>query len=61
MSVYLILKAERGLITTPRAYFLAAKDEFTNKTGFVHQMWQTDFTYFKIIDGAPVIREYRFR
>lgn len=47
-SVYRILKA-RGLITTPAHIFLSAADEFTNKTGYVHQMWQTDFTYFKII------------
>jgi transposase len=47
-SVYRILKA-RGLITTPAHLFLSAGDEFTNKTGFVHQMWQTDFTYFKIL------------
>jgi len=47
-SVYRILKA-RGLITTPEHVFLSASDEFKNKTCFVHQMWQTDFTYFKII------------
>jgi len=47
-SVYRILKA-RGLITTPEHIFLSASDEFKNKTCFVHQMWQTDFTYFKII------------
>jgi transposase len=47
-SVYRILK-ERGLITAPAHIFLSASDEFTNKTGFVHQMWQTDFTYFKIL------------
>ena len=47
-SVYRILKA-RGLITAPAHIFLSACDEFTNKTGFVHQMWQTDFTYFKIL------------
>ncbi len=47
-SVYRILK-ERGLITAPAHIFLSAADEFENKTGFVHQMWQTDFTYFKII------------
>lgn len=23
--------------------------EFKDKTEFVHQIWQTDFTYFKII------------
>lgn len=47
-SVYRILKA-RGLITAPAHIFLRAGDEFTDKTGFVHQMWQTDFTYFKIL------------
>jgi len=47
-SVYRILKA-RGLISTPSHILLSASDEFTNKTEFVHQMWQTDFTYFKIL------------
>ena len=47
-SVYRILKV-RGLITTPAHIFLSAGDEFTNKTCFVHQMWQTDSTYFKIL------------
>lgn len=47
-SVYRILKA-KGLITTPAHLFLSAGDEFTSKTAFVHQMWQTDFTYFKIL------------
>jgi len=48
-SVYRILKA-RGLITAPAHIFLSAADEFTTKTGFDHQMWQTDFTYFKILE-----------
>ena len=47
-SVYRILKS-RGLITAPAHIFLSAGNEFTDKTGFVHQMWQTDFTYFKIL------------
>jgi len=47
-SVYRILKA-RGLITSPAHILLSASDEFHTKTQFVHQMWQTDFTYFKII------------
>ncbi len=46
--MYRILK-DKGLITTPAHYFLSASDEFKNKTEFVHQMWQTDFTYFKIL------------
>lgn len=30
-------------------FLLSAANEFKDKTEFVHQMWQTDFTYFKII------------
>lgn len=47
-SVYRILKS-RGLITAPSHILIKAADEFSDKTAFVHQMWQTDFTYFKII------------
>jgi transposase InsO family protein len=46
-SVYRILK-ERGLITTPAYVLMQAAPEFKQKTRFVHEMWQTDFTYFKI-------------
>ena len=47
-SVYRILKA-RGLITSPSHILLAAGNEFSQKTCFVHEMWQTDFTYFRIL------------
>jgi len=47
-SVYRILK-EKGLITSPAWILMAASDEFKDKTTHVHQQWQTDFTYFKII------------
>ena len=47
-SVYRILKA-RGLITSPSHILLSAGNEFKNKTCFVNEMWQTDFTYFKIL------------
>jgi putative transposase len=47
-SVYRILKA-RGLITSPSHILLAAGNEYSHKTCVVHQMWQTDFTYFKIL------------
>ena len=47
-SVYRILKA-KGLITSPTHILLSASNEFKDKTAFVHQMWQTDFTYFKIL------------
>lgn len=47
-SVYRILKA-KGLITTPDYILMAAGNEFSQQTLFVHEMWQTDFTYFKIL------------
>lgn len=47
-SVYRILKA-KGLITTPAHILLSASNEFKDKTLFVHEMWQTDFTFFKIL------------
>lgn len=47
-SVCRILKS-RGLIEQSEHRFMMASDEFKDKTRFVNQMWQTDFTYFKII------------
>jgi transposase InsO family protein len=47
-SVYRILK-QRGLITSPAHLLMRADDEFKDKTTRVNQMWQTDFTYFKVI------------
>jgi len=47
-SVYRILK-ERGLITSPAWILMQAADEYKDKTSYVNQQWQTDFTYFKII------------
>jgi transposase len=47
-SVYRILKAQ-GLITTPQHILLSASNEFKDKPCFVHQLWQTDFTYFKVL------------
>lgn len=47
-SVYRILK-QRDLIPAPNYFLLSAANEFKDKTKFVHQMWQIDFTYFKVI------------
>lgn len=47
-SVYRILK-QRGLVTAPAYDLVRASGEFKDKTHRVNQMWQTDFTYFKII------------
>ena len=46
-SVYRILK-ENDFITTPSFRVMSASDSFKDKTTAVNQMWQTDFTYFKI-------------
>ena len=47
-SAYRILK-EAELITAPDYVVIKAADEFKDKTTAINQMWQTDFTYFKII------------
>jgi len=46
-SFYRILH-ERGLLERMEHDFVLAADEFHHKTKFVNEMWQTDFTYFKI-------------
>lgn len=46
-SVYRILK-ENDMIHAPAFNLLKASDEFKDKTVRVNEMWQTDFTYFKI-------------
>ena len=48
-SVYRILKSY-DLITCPAFELVSAKDEFEHKTKRVNEMWQTDFTQFKVID-----------
>lgn len=45
--LYRILK-QRGLLTAPSHIVLSASDEFEKKTLFPNEMWQTDFTYFKV-------------
>lgn len=47
-SVYRILKVY-GLITSPAYTVLSAKDKFDQPTTRIDQLWQTDFTYMKII------------
>ena len=46
-SVYRILKAF-DLITSPAYIVLKASDKFRNPTTRVNEMWQTDFTFFKV-------------
>lgn len=47
-SVCRILK-KAGLITGPAMQLISASDLFKDQTVRVNQMWQTDFTYLKII------------
>jgi len=47
-SVYRILKSY-DLITSPAYVVVSAADEFRDKTTRPNQLWQTDFTYLKVI------------
>ena len=47
-SAYRILKAH-DLITSPAFIVIKAASEFKDKTTAINQLWQTDFTYLKII------------
>ena len=47
-SVYRLLKAH-DLITSPAFIVVKAADEFGDKTTAPNQLWQTDFTYLKVI------------
>ena len=47
-SVYRLLKAH-DLITSPAFIVMKAANEFHDKTTAPNEMWQTDFTYLKII------------
>jgi transposase InsO family protein len=47
-SVYRLLKA-RELIASPAFIVIKAADAFKDKTTAPNQLWQTDFTYLKVI------------
>jgi len=47
-TVYRLLKAH-DLITSPAFIVIKAANEFHDKTSAPNEMWQTDFTYLKII------------
>ena len=47
-SVYRLLKAH-DLIASPAFVVMKAADEFKDKTTAPNQLWQTDFTYLKVI------------
>jgi putative transposase len=47
-SVYRLLRAN-GLLTSPAFIVMKAAEEFRDKTTAPNQLWQTDFTYLKVI------------
>ena len=47
-SIYRILKSY-DLVTSPAYIVMKASDKFKEPTKSVNELWQTDFTYFKII------------
>jgi putative transposase len=47
-SVYRILKSY-DLVPSPSYIVMAAADRFQHPTTRVHELWQTDFTYFRIV------------
>ena len=47
-SVYRLLK-DHDLITSPAFILMKAADRFANPTTAPNQLWQTDFTYLKVI------------
>jgi len=48
-SVYRILKAH-DLITSPQFMVMSASDKFQHPTNRVNELWQTDFTYFRVVN-----------
>ena len=47
-TVYRILKGY-DLVTSPVYNVITALDKFPQPTRAVHELWQTDFTYFKVV------------
>jgi len=47
-SVYRILKGY-DLVQSPAFVMVSASDKFENPTTEINELWQTDFTYFKIV------------
>lgn len=48
-SIYRILKAH-DLIPSPRFIVMSASDRFQHATSRFHELWQTDFTYFRVVN-----------
>lgn len=52
-SAYRLLKAH-DLIASPAYVVIKAAEEFKDKTMAPNQLWQTDFTYLKVIGWGVV-------
>ena len=48
-SVYRILKAH-DLITSPQFMVMSAAETFQHPSSRVNELWQTDFTYFRVVN-----------
>lgn len=59
-TVYRLLKAQ-DLIASPAYIVIKARDEFHTKTTRPNEMWQTDFTYFKLIGWGLGLSLHRAR
>jgi transposase InsO family protein len=59
-SVYRLLK-EYVLIASPAYIVMKAADEFKDKTTAPNQLWQTDFTYLKVIGWAEPAKDPAMR
>ena len=59
-SVYRLLKAH-DLITSPAFVVIKAADEFKDKTKAPNELWQTDFTYLKVLGWGLVLSVDRAR
>ena len=46
------------LITSPAYMVMKAADEFKYKTAALNQLWQTDFTHFKVTDHHAATSVY---
>ena len=55
-TVYRLLKTH-DLITSPAYVVIKAADRFHTQTTCPNEMWQTDFTYFKIIGWGGACRQ----
>ena len=57
-SVYRLLKVH-DLITSPAFILMKAADKFQHPTSRVHELWQTGFTYFRVVGWGWYFLSYK--